>query len=35
LGWFVAGGGGVDCRHYLRGVSVVESDALRGVASCQ
>jgi hypothetical protein len=32
LGWFVAGGGGVDCLHFLRGVSAVEPDALRSVA---
>ena len=31
LGWFVAGGGGVDCLHFLRGVSAVEPDALRNV----
>ena len=35
LGGFVAGGGGVDCLHYLRGVSAVEPDALKGVASRQ
>ena len=35
LGRVVAGGGGVDCLHFLRGVSAVEPDALRGVASCQ
>jgi hypothetical protein len=32
LGWVVAGGGGVDCLHFLRGVSAVEPDALKGVA---
>ena len=35
LGRVVAGGGGVDCLHFLRGVSAVEPDALRGVMSCQ
>lgn len=35
LGGFVAGGGGVDCLHFLRGVSAVEPDALKGIASRQ
>ena len=35
LGRVVAGGGDVDGPHFLRGVSAVEPDALRGVASCQ
>jgi hypothetical protein len=35
LGGSVAGGGGVDCRHHLRGVSAVEPDALKSIASRQ
>jgi hypothetical protein len=35
LGGFVAGGGGVDGLHFLRGVSAVEPDALKGIASRQ
>ena len=35
LGGSVAGGGGVDCRHHLRGVSTVEPDALKSIASRQ
>ena len=31
LGRIVAGGGGVDCLHFLRGISAVEPDALRNV----
>ena len=35
LGGSVAGGGGVDSLHHLRGVSAVEPDALKGIASRQ
>lgn len=33
LGGSVAGGGGAGCLHHLRGVSAVEPDALKGIAS--